>query len=266
MLSIGQMSKACAVSVKTLRHYDKIGLLKACEVDPLTGYRYYSEDQIGIMRLIDRFKRYGFSLSDIQELLEIEDMHELQRQLRFQKFRLEREYERLSIIIREMGLHLEEFERTGDIMSYQNQYQIILKEAEPLALLTARQRMSISEFGDYYGQIYQRIVRDHLTSSGLSLAIYHDDEFDPANGDVELGVEIFEKDKADKILEPVLCATTIHKGAYSSLPDAYGKVVAWMKAEGYQIAGAPYEIYRKNAFNKLPAEEWETEIFFPVKK
>lgn len=73
MLTIGQMSKACSVTVKTLRHYDKIGLLRACEVDRFTGYRYYSEDQIGRMLLIDRLKRYGFSLSDIQGLMQISD-------------------------------------------------------------------------------------------------------------------------------------------------------------------------------------------------
>ena len=55
MLSIGQMSKICAVSVKTLRHYDKIGLLKPRYTDAANGYRYYEEDQIGTMLLIQMF-------------------------------------------------------------------------------------------------------------------------------------------------------------------------------------------------------------------
>ena len=41
MLTIGQMSKVCGVSVKTLRHYDKIGLLKPQRIDEINGYRYY---------------------------------------------------------------------------------------------------------------------------------------------------------------------------------------------------------------------------------
>lgn len=266
MLTIGQMSKVCGVTVKTLRHYDKIGLLKAMEVDEYTGYRYYSEEQISTMLLISRLKRYGFSLSEVQHLLQLRDSKELQRQLRFQMARLEQKRENILGTIREIDSHLKEFERTGNIMSYQDQYQIVLKESEPLALITERQRMSVDDFGDYYGKIYQRIVKEKLKSSCLSLAIYYDEEFDPADGDVELGVEILEKEKADKVLPAVLCATTIHKGAYSSLPDAYGKVAAWIQENGYQIIGAPYEIYRKNAFNKLPTEEWETEIFFPVEK
>ncbi len=266
MLTIGQMSKACSVTVKTLHHYDKIGLLKASEVDEFTGYRYYSEDQISTMLLIDRYKRYGFSLSDIQDLLKQTDPRELRRQLKFQRIRLERQREYISVTMGEIDRHMEEFERTGDIMSYQNQYQVIVKESERLVLATARNTMSVDEFGHYYGGIYERIAKTHLTPSGVTLAIYHDDEFDPAASDIELGVEILEEDKADRILEPVQCAVTMHQGPYSSLPDAYGKVVAWMKAEGWQIAGCPFEIYRKTGFDKLPPEEWETEIFFPVKR
>ena len=46
-----------------------------------------------------------------------------------------------------MGYHLEEFERTGDIMSYQNNYEIQIKEAEEQALVTQRHKMSVEEFG-----------------------------------------------------------------------------------------------------------------------
>ena len=63
-----------------------------------------------------------------------------------------------------------------------------------------------------------------------------------------------------------LCAATIHKGPYSGLPDAYGAIVAWINANGYHMNGMPFEIYRKTQFDKLPPDEWVTEIFFPVKK
>ena len=62
MLQVGEFSKICAVSVKTLHHYDRIGLLRPESVDPVTGYRYYSTEQIDRMLYIQRLKRYGFSL------------------------------------------------------------------------------------------------------------------------------------------------------------------------------------------------------------
>ncbi len=247
MLTIGQMSKVCGVSVKTLRHYDKIGLLKPQRIDEINGYRYYEDSQIGTMLLIGRLKRYGFSLTEIQALLTIPDSRELLRQLYKQRFRLERQMEHISITIRD-------------------NYEIQIKEAEEQVLVTRRNKMSVEEFGTYYGKIYEKIAREHMTINGVVMAIYHDQEFDPAYSDIELGVGITERDKADFVMPGCLCATTIHKGAYSGLPDAYGAIVAWINANGYHMNGMPYEIYRKTQFDKLPPEEWETEIFFPVKK
>lgn len=266
MLTIGQMSKACGVTVKTLHYYDKIGLLTAQEVDPDTGYRYYCDDQIGRMLLIDRLKRYGFSLAEIQELLQISCEEELHRQLKGQRLRLLRERERLSITIHEIDSHLAEFERTGDLMSYQNQYEVKLKESERMALISVRETMPVSAFGDYYARLFQRVIAEKITSLGVTMAIYHDETFDPACNDTELAVVIAEEDQADRVLPAMLCAATVHKGPYAALPDAYGRVYSWLKASGYSLAGPPFEIYRKTAFDKLPPEEWETEIFFPVKK
>ena len=52
MLTVGEFSKICQVSVKTLHHYDKIGLLRPQKVDPLNGYRYYGKEQVEQMLLI----------------------------------------------------------------------------------------------------------------------------------------------------------------------------------------------------------------------
>ena len=44
MLKIGEFSKLSRVSVRMLRHYDEIGLLKPAEIDRFTDYRYYKEE------------------------------------------------------------------------------------------------------------------------------------------------------------------------------------------------------------------------------
>ena len=40
-IKIGAFSKLCRVTVKTLRHYEELGLLVPAEIDEWTGYRYY---------------------------------------------------------------------------------------------------------------------------------------------------------------------------------------------------------------------------------
>ena len=70
MIRIGDFSKLSRVSVKTLRFYDEMGLLRPVEVDRFTGYRYYEFDQLPRLHRILALKDLGFSLEEIGRLLE----------------------------------------------------------------------------------------------------------------------------------------------------------------------------------------------------
>ena len=70
MFKIGDFSKLTRISVRMLRHYDEIDLLKPNSIDDFTGYRYYSADQIPIVNRIQVLKEMGFSLSEICSLME----------------------------------------------------------------------------------------------------------------------------------------------------------------------------------------------------
>lgn len=62
MLTIGEFSKLSGTTVKTLRYYDEINLLKPTKVDEISGYRYYEASMLENMILIQKFKSYEFSL------------------------------------------------------------------------------------------------------------------------------------------------------------------------------------------------------------
>ena len=80
MLKIGEFSKLSRVSVRMLRHYDEIGLLKPAEIDRFTDYRYYREDQLPTAGRIAALKDIGFSLADIVRILEVYDDREKMEQ------------------------------------------------------------------------------------------------------------------------------------------------------------------------------------------
>lgn len=266
MLQIGEFSKICQVSVKTLHHYDKIGLLVPAEVNQATGYRYYKAEQIDTMNYVQRLKRYGFSLEEIQLLLAVSDRRELSGALRRQRDKLKRAQQEAAIILNELQTHISVFERTGDIMTYQKSYTVEIKNSPTLNILAKRAMMGVDEFGRYYGMLFERVPKEHVTPTGLNGARYHDQEFNHESSDVEVFIEIREKDKADMVLESCECAMTLHHGGYSTLSEAYGAVVSWIIANGYEIAGAPFELYIKTQFDSLSPEDWETEVYFPVRK
>ncbi len=266
MLQIGEFSKVCQVSVKTLHHYDKLGLLMPAEVDRFTGYRYYRTEQIDTMNYIQRLKRYGFSLEEIQHIISLSDNREISARLRQQKEKLKHEQQEKAIILNELQTHISVFERTGDIMTYQKNYTIEVKNSPAMNVLVNRAMMGVDEFGKYYGTLFERVPKEQVTPTGLNGARYFDEEFNHESSDVEVFIGIKEKEKADIIMEPQECAMTVHRGGYSTLSEAYGAIVSWIIENGYEYVGAPFDLYIKTQFDTPSPEDWETEVYFPIKK
>ena len=69
LLRIGEIAAIFGVSVKALRVYEKMGILKPVKVDEKTGYRYYSPDQVKQLDAVLELRELGFSLAEIQTLL-----------------------------------------------------------------------------------------------------------------------------------------------------------------------------------------------------
>jgi DNA-binding transcriptional MerR regulator len=70
MFKIGEFSRLSRVSVRMLRHYDQLGLLTPSQIDPFTGYRYYSAEQLPRLNRIIALRDLGFSLEQITGMLE----------------------------------------------------------------------------------------------------------------------------------------------------------------------------------------------------
>lgn len=66
MLKIGEFSKLTGVPIRTLRYYDEIDLFKPAEIDLFTDYRYYKDEQIEDLKIINKLKSVGFTLDEIK--------------------------------------------------------------------------------------------------------------------------------------------------------------------------------------------------------
>src|SRR5574341_1636017 len=69
MFRIGEFSKIAQVSGRLLRCYDQVGLFKPGQIDPVTGYRYYSARQLPELNRILALKELGLTLDQISRLL-----------------------------------------------------------------------------------------------------------------------------------------------------------------------------------------------------
>lgn len=69
-MKIGELSRRAGVSVQAIRFYERQRLLKKPPRTP-AGYRIYSEQDLDAIRLITHGKRFGFTLNEIRQVLNL---------------------------------------------------------------------------------------------------------------------------------------------------------------------------------------------------
>ena len=75
--SVGEAAKAVHTTSETLRHYDRIDLVKPCKKDQWSGYRYYSEQEIVRLNTIQALRCMDLSLKEIKKVLEYDNLEEI---------------------------------------------------------------------------------------------------------------------------------------------------------------------------------------------
>ncbi|MGE7914579.1 MerR family transcriptional regulator [Lysinibacillus xylanilyticus] len=273
MLSIGEFSKICGVSTKTLRYYDEIGLINPDEINIENGYRYYSIKQLKRMLFINRLKSYQFSLEDIRAIIEMEEHQgeeKLFLALHQKKREMQEKIKAYENTLKQMSEDILCLENGTSIMSYLENIQVQLVETKPMNILYKRQMMSsddyASGYGNYFSELYEKIATEKLTLLGQPMTIYYSQEYNPVGNDTEFAIPIKEAVKGTRDLPGGLCAKSMLKGAYPELSSVYANLIEWTEKEGYELILPPYEIYITDPNQANVPENYVTEVYFPVKK
>ena len=269
MFRIGEFSRLSQVSVKTLRYYDEVGLLKPRRVDRFTGYRYYSAAQLPRLNRILAFKDLGFSLEQIVQLLD-EDLpaSQLRGMLRLKQAetqqRVQEEQERLARI----EARLAQIEQEGKMSSY----DIVIKKVEPQRVASIRAVIpTYGHQGMLWGELEGYLARQKAGPAGPCLTVYHDAGYREQDVDVEVCHAV----TADVTgngrvtvrqlpgVEKMACA--VHRGSLRTLSQAYGALAAWTEANGYRVVDCDREVYLKGGGDPDDTS-YVTEVQLPVEK
>jgi DNA-binding transcriptional MerR regulator len=266
MLKIGDFSKISRVSIRMLRHYDDIGLLKPAEIDDFTGYRYYREDQLFVIGRITALKDMGFALADIVRILEIyEDKDKLDEFLSAREKELadqakETEYKLMLLDTARKRLRKEQN------MSFDVTVKTIPER------YAATVHMIVPHYEDE-GMAWAMLgeVKEPLVPADPCYAIaeFLDNEF--KEKDVEIIVSMSVKGKYQdtehvkfKNIPAVKVASCVVKGSLDQMVDAYASVISWINANGYKHSGPMFNIYHVSPAQTQNPEEYVTEVCFPV--
>ncbi len=243
-IRIGNFARIGQVTVQTLRHYDDMELLKPVEVDALSGYRYYTLDQLPRLHRVLALKDLGFSLEQVARLLEDNlSLLELRGMLRLKQNELRQQ-------VQEQLDRLERLEVRLSMIEQENQlpdYEVIIKRVEPLRVASVRG--IIPTYWDeepLWIELVNQIQRAGVKTCEPSLSIYH-------AGEPEIDAEVCISISADAgdvgglsvhILPAVeTMASTIHKGPFTGFANAYAGLLKWIDANGYRVNGPDREVY-----------------------
>ncbi|MEU7586565.1 MerR family transcriptional regulator [Micromonospora sp. NPDC049230] len=252
MFTIGDFARLGRVSVRMLRHYDSIGLLRPAAVDRHTGYRFYRADQLRRLNRVIALKELGLTLEQVRVIVDdAVDVVELRGMLRLRRTQLEERLAADAARLAAVEARLRMIESEGT-MSTQD---VILKEIAPVrvaeltAVASSYQSQDISPvIGPLYPELFRRLAAAGITPVGPTIAWYEPD----GDGDavlVHAGVTVAVGASTGVDVEvrdlPALgaAATIVHHGAMDDADQSMQVLARWIDDNGYRADGFAREVY-----------------------
>jgi DNA-binding transcriptional MerR regulator len=263
MLTIGEFSKLSHISSRMLRYYDGMGLLCPAHTGQDNGYRYYDVSQLQTLLKIENMKEYGFTLSEIKDLLPL-SQEVLAQQIHHRRLKAYEELNEMSKTLRRMEDDLIKMEESDLI---QEKYRVIVMETPSQQVFRIRKSINISETHDLFQELKAEMKKRGIQRAGATQLLYHGEEFSYENMDVEAQVQVTGEHLEIQQIPAQLCAATTHIGPYEDIRYAYDAICAWMSGHPeYKICGPAIERYIKDEDSVKSPEELETGILFPIEK
>ncbi|WP_022901080.1 MerR family transcriptional regulator [Humibacter albus] len=276
MLSIGEFASIGRVSVRMLRHYDEIGLLRPARVDPATGYRSYEASQLtGLSRIVE-LKGLGLTLEQIARVQREDAVpHDLETLLVTVRADLRRALAEGEARLRRIEAQLRTLK--GDtVMPTSSTVTVEIRSVEPQRVATLTRKApgfgpaNISPvIGPMYPDAAALLAQAGVTEFGPGIALYEADESGDGSGAlVTAGFVVPESTGALPGLDvhdiPAIpqAAITVHRGEVSGIGESWMALTEWLHENDYELIDVCREVYWTPGDS--PQSEWITDLVQPV--
>lgn len=273
MLTIGEFSNICKISIKTLRYYSEIGLVIPEKINSQTGYRYYSINQLEQVLYINRLKFYNFSLDEIKLIINSDQDYPdfLIKELLEKKEAFEKNIQEAKNRVIQLQYDIDNLKSGKSIMSYMDNIDIKLVDFNKLNILFIRKNIHKNEMSLEYQKCFNKLL-NKITTEKLSvlskpMVLFHSKEFNEDGFlDIEFAIQVKEIITGTRDFEPNLCLRSTHKGSYSGLSSIYSKQLSYAERKGFIVTGPLFEIYITDPSQVDEENLYITEVYLPVKK
>jgi DNA-binding transcriptional MerR regulator len=263
-LTIGDFSRATHLSIKTLRHYHRLGLLAPSDVDPDTGYRRYTTDQIPSAQVIRRFRDLDMPLDQIRAVLEAPDLRARNRLIAAHLTRLEQDLARAQGAVASLRDLLTD---PTDVAPVSHRRVDAVQAAAITAVVDLRDLLPW-----YLGALGE--LHATLEARGLSLAgppggIYATELFSKEKGEATVFVPTaadtqFPGRVAARVIPAAELAVIVHPGSHADVDRSYGALATYVASHALQVDGPVREYYLVGRNDTRDEAAWRTEIGWPI--
>lgn len=269
MFTIGDFAAMGGVSIRMLRHYDTIGLLRPAKVDEFSGYRYYEAAQLRRLNRLIALKELGFTLTDVAKIIDEKiDIAELRGMLRLRRAQVAEQIAADNARLVRIEARLRMIEKEGTMSTK----DVSFEKVEPIRIASVSGVARSNNPEDVMpviqplmGQLSGALEQAGVEPLGAFFATYA-----PADGDgltVTAACPVAESATADSVrieeldgIEQAACY--VHHGAIATIGEAYQILATWIEDNGYQTDGRAREVYVVSY--PEPEERWQTKIQMPV--
>ena len=270
---IGEISKLARVTVRTLRHYEEIGLLEPDIIDRWTGYRYYSTANLQKLIAILKLKDLGFSLTEIRELYDDENTIPAIEAI---KIKID-ECKQQIAYLKQRQLHLKNYLSEQKKIKKIKTMESIFFDSLP-EIIVAYNRTTLKSY-DELGTHLVNIVGPEMArlackcpEPGYCFTTELSGEYKETDFEIEYCERVTEMGTDSDIVKfkklPEVQTAICKKvyGPYSLLRESYLELFEEIAKLGYEIAGEPRANFIDGIWNQDDTSKWLTIIQVPVTK
>jgi DNA-binding transcriptional MerR regulator len=263
-LTIGDFSRATFLSVKTLRYYHRVGLLEPADINPATGYRLYTSDQIPVAQVIRRFRDLDMPLEDIGSVLRASDQTTRSQLIAAHLRRLEQSLSETQLAVASLRDLLENPSPAAAIEH---------RRVESTATAAVSTTVDVVDLAAWYqgaaGEIYGTLSPQNITPGGPPGGIYADELFSLERGEATFFVPVVGEVRPIGRVRPFVApavelAVITHSGSHADVDRSYGALAAYVSEHALSVDGPVREYYLVGRHDTDNQHAWRTEIGWPI--
>jgi DNA-binding transcriptional MerR regulator len=267
LVSIGRFAALTGISAKTLRRYDKSGMLAAAFVDPFTGYRLYSLEQLDVAVMIHLLRELDMPLAEVGDLVSSGDTDRMRQILRGHRRQVAARLAETQRILTRLDDALHE---VRGLMPY----EVDRVDLDPLWVVSCRASTTRPQIDAAYERcvaaIDAALTREKLAAGDREVVLYHNVLQWYEGLDMEVCMPVEPRDPVPPAvwrLAGGAAARTVYRGPWEAdIWPAYAVLLSWIVRHGYEPCGPAREFYVVDERDTDDPSRYVTQLTWTVRE